>query len=243
MEEEEERREEYDTVNQSLTIIKNAVRRQKKLSKFPEIKVNKSSTATSRQQITDWQIIVSSSGCYNYKHTIKTIIIQIIPTMITILKMIKKKIRIIKIIYLGIHLLSEGEEESFLSQKFKLFENNLSLSFFSPSHTLSNINFHFLSKTMQLNRRSLRLVLAKSTSFSLFLLSLGQKQNNKVKQKQTSFSTRTLLLHLSNKRSFLLVSCPPLLTQFIESLLNEFSQTNHFIFHWFRAILDKNLEN
>lgn len=91
MEEEEERREEYDIVNQSLTIIKNAVRRQKKLSKFPEIKVNKSSTARSRQQITDWQIIISSSGCYNYKHTIKTIIIQIIPTMITILKMIKKK--------------------------------------------------------------------------------------------------------------------------------------------------------
>lgn len=87
MEEEEERREEYDIVNQSLTIIKNAVRRQKKLSKFPEIKVNKSSTARSRQQITDWQIIISSSGCYNYKHTIKTIIIQIIPTMI---KMIKK---------------------------------------------------------------------------------------------------------------------------------------------------------
>lgn len=226
-----------------MTIIKNAVRRQKKLSKFPEIKVNKSSTATSRQQITDWQIIVSSSGCYNYKHTIKTIIIQIIPTMITILKMIKKKI-IIKIIYLGIHLLSEGEEESFLSQKFKLFENNLSSSYFSPSHTLSNINFHFLSKTMQLNRRSLRLVLAKSTSFSLFLLSLGQKQNNKVKQKQTSFSTRTLLLHLSNKRSFLLVSCPPFLPHFfLPPLSNEFSQTNHFIFHWFRAILDKNLEN
>lgn len=176
MEEEEERREEYDIVNQSLTIIKNAVRRQKKLSKFPEIKVNKSSTARSRQQITDWQIIISSSGCYNYKHTIKTIIIQIIPTMI---KNDQKKIRIIKIIYLGIHLLSEGEEESFLWQKFKLFENNLSLSYFSPSNTLSNINFHFLSKTMQLNRRSLRLVLAKSTSFSLFLLSLGQSKTTK----------------------------------------------------------------